>query len=152
MMILMFIGAGSVSTGGGIKLSTFLCLMAMIIAFIRKKNEPVFLKRSVHRYDIFKALTITLLSIGVIFAAILILLLSEKPTLSFLQIAFEVVSAFGTVGLSTGITPQLSAIGQLVIAFMMIFGKLGPLTLIFSIATRNGNDDIRYPSGKLFIG
>ncbi|MGV3489376.1 MAG: TrkH family potassium uptake protein, partial [Tuberibacillus sp.] len=151
MMILMFIGSGSVSTGGGIKLTTFICLWAMVIAFIRKKKVPILMKRTIHNYDIFKALTITLLSIGMIFAALFILLLTEKPELSFIHIAFEVVSAFGTTGLSAGVTPHLSVPGQLVMIVMMVFGKLGPLTILFSVAERS-TDNIRYPTGKLFIG
>jgi trk system potassium uptake protein len=151
IMILMFIGAGSVSTGGGIKVTTLVCLLSMVVAYIRKTREPVFMKRSIHRSDIFKALAITTLAVSVIFSAVFILLLIEKPTFSFLDIAFEVVSAFGTVGFSTGVVAHFSTAGQFVIICMMIFGKLGPLTLMFTIATR-GNDDIRYPRGKLFIG
>lgn len=151
IMILMFIGAGSVSTSGGIKVTTLVCLMTMVVAYIRKKREPVFMRRSIDRFDIFKALAITTLAVSVIFLAVFILLLTEKPTFTFLQLAFEVVSAFGTVGFSTGVAAHLSTAGQFVIICMMIFGKLGPLTLMFTIATR-GNDDIRYPNGKLFIG
>ncbi|GGE50133.1 ktr system potassium uptake protein B [Pullulanibacillus camelliae] len=151
MMILMFIGAGSVSTSGGIKLTTAVCLMMMVVAYVRKQKEPTLMRRSIHHDDIFKALTITILAIGMIFTAIFILLISERSSFTFLQIGFEVVSAFGTVGLSTGITPELSPVGQWVIILVMIFGKLGPLTMVFSIASRT-RDDIRYPSGKLFIG
>lgn len=151
MMILMFIGAGSVSTSGGIKLTTAVCLVMMVYAYIRKQNEPTLMHRSIHQEAIFKALTITTLSIGMIFTAIFIMLISEKSSITFFQIAFEVVSAFGTVGLSTGITPELSPVGQWVIILVMIFGKLGPLTMVFSTSSRT-QDHIRYPSGKLFIG
>ncbi|MFC4619616.1 TrkH family potassium uptake protein [Camelliibacillus cellulosilyticus] len=152
MMMLMFIGAGSVSTGGGIKLSTFICLMAMVIAYIRRQNEPVFMERTIPRADIFKALAITLIGGTIIFIGLFLLLLTENGSLSFSQLTFEAVSAFGTVGLSTGITAQLSAAGQIVLALMMIFGKLGPLTVMFALARDRGHDAIRYPRGKLFIG
>jgi trk system potassium uptake protein TrkH len=151
MIMYMFIGSGSVSTGGGIKLTTFLCLMAMVSAFIKRKKAPVILGRTIHRYDIYKALTVTLLSIGVIFSALFLLLLFEQPGMSFLKIAFETVSAFGTTGLSAGVVSHLSPMGQVVLSLMMIFGKLGPLTFLFSVAQRE-NDAIRYPHGKLFIG
>lgn len=150
MMILMFIGAGSISTGGGIKVTTFACLIVIMVGYIRKKNEAVIMERTIHDLEIFKALTVTLLSIAVIFVAIFSLLISE-PAFSFIQIAFEVVSAFGTVGLTTGITPELNTFSQFVIIFMMIFGKLGPLTVVFSIAKRQ-RQKIRYPDGKIFIG
>nr|WP_239540971.1 TrkH family potassium uptake protein [Pullulanibacillus pueri] len=151
LMALMFIGAGSVSTGGGIKLSTFLCLVMMIISYIRKQKEPTIMRRSISVSDIFKALTISLISMGVILVAIFILLITEGHAFDFLQIAFEAVSSFSTTGLSNGITPHLSVVGQCVIMCLMIFGKLGPLTIVFSVASRS-NDLIRYPNGKLFIG
>jgi len=92
-----------------------------------------------------------LLSIGVIFSALFLLLLFEQPGMSFLKVAFETVSAFGTTGLSAGVVSHLSPMGQVVLSLMMIFGKLGPLTFLFSVAQRE-NDAIRYPHGKLFIG
>nr|WP_205002172.1 TrkH family potassium uptake protein [Scopulibacillus daqui] len=150
MMILMFIGAGSISTGGGIKLSTFASLLVMMVGYIRKKNEAVLLERTIHDNQIFKAMTLSLLSIVTIFIAVFALLISERQ-FSFLQIAFETVSAFGTVGLSTGITPQLSSFGQCVIALIMILGKLGPLTIVLSLTNRE-KSKIRYPDGKIFIG
>ncbi|MFC7391816.1 TrkH family potassium uptake protein [Scopulibacillus cellulosilyticus] len=150
IMILMFIGAGSISTGGGIKLSTFASLLVMITGYIRKKNEAVLMERTIHENQIFKAMTLSLLSIAIIFIAVFALLISETK-LSFLQIAFETVSAFGTVGLSTGITSQLSSFGECVIALIMIFGKLGPLTLVLSLTGRE-KQKVRYPDGKIFIG
>ena len=151
MIMFMFIGAGSVSTGGGIKLTTFLCLMAMISAFIKRKKAPVILRRTIHRYNIYKALTVTLLSVGVIFSALFLLLVIEQPGIPFLKMAFETVSAFGTTGFSTGVVSHLSPLGQIILSLMMIFGKLGPLTFLFSVAQRE-NEAIRYPHGKLFIG
>ncbi|TCP29815.1 trk system potassium uptake protein TrkH [Scopulibacillus darangshiensis] len=149
IMILMFIGAGSISTGGGIKLTTFISLLVIMFGYIRRKNEAVIMERTIPDSAIFKGLTVALLSIAIIFVAIFSLLMSER-TFSFIQIAFEVVSAFGTVGLSTGITPDLSSFGQCVIAFMMIIGKLGPLTLVLSLTDRD-KQRVRYPKGEIFI-
>ncbi|HET7580423.1 MAG TPA: potassium transporter TrkG, partial [Bacillales bacterium] len=84
-----------------------------------------------------------------IFIAIFILSLTENA--SFIDVAFEVVSAFATVGLSTGLTGHLSVTGQIVIMCMMFIGKLGPLSLVFLLASPEVKK-IRYPDGKIFIG
>lgn len=148
-IILMFIGAGSASTGGGIKVTTFVVLLLSVKTFIKGKNEAVIFNRTIGSSIFIKSLAITLVSASFVVIAIFILSITEK--FSFLQITYEVVSAFGTTGLTMGITGNLSAIGQLVIMFMMIIGKIGPLTLIFSIATSKENN-IRYPNGDVLIG
>lgn len=151
MMIYMFIGAGSVSTGGGIKLTTFFALLFMVGAYIRKQREPVLLERTIVFPDIFKALAVTVIAFGTVLFAIFLILIFESDRFPFINIAFEVVSAFGTVGMSTGITPHLNPASQLVICAMMIFGKLGPLSIALSLTSATTNA-IRYPKGKLFIG
>ena len=151
MMIYMFIGAGSVSTGGGIKLTTFFALLFMTGAYIRKQREPVILERTISLRDIFKALAITVIAFAAVLFAIFLVLIFESDRFPYLNIAFEVVSAFGTVGMSTGITPHLNPASQFVICAMMIFGKLGPLSIALSLTSAT-RDDIRYPKGKLFIG
>lgn len=149
MLLLMFIGAGSASTGGGIKLTSFLILVLSIIPLLQQKSQINIGKRSIRAAVIFRALSISILSVLLILAAIFIMTISEDAP--FIKIIFEVVSAFGTVGLSMGITADLSPIGKLVIILVMFFGKLGPLNLAFSLA-KPKQDKIRYPVSDVLTG
>lgn len=149
MMLLMFIGAGSASTGGGIKLTTFLIMLLGVVKFLREQDDIVIFKKSIKDALIVKALTITVISILFIFFSILILSITEQVPL--LMSAFEVFSAFGTVGLSMGLTPHLTIIGKIIIVFMMFFGKMGPLTLAFSFA-RKKQRKIKYPNEDILTG
>ncbi|MGM0837817.1 MAG: TrkH family potassium uptake protein [Bacillota bacterium] len=149
MILLMFIGAGSTSTGGGIKLTTFLIIMLAVITFIKGKQEIVLFRRSIHQKYVFKSLAITIISLLFVFLSLFILTITEK--MDFLLLLFEVVSAFGTVGLSMGITADLTLIGKAVIIFIMLLGKLGPLTLAYSLA-KPARAKIRYPNEDLLTG
>ncbi|PEY35693.1 potassium transporter TrkH [Bacillus cereus] len=149
MMLLMFIGAGSASTGGGIKLTTFLIMLLGVLKFLQEQDDIVIFKKSIKDGLIVKSLAIVVISISFIFFAILILSITEHVPL--LMSAFEVFSAFGTVGLSMGLTPKLTIIGKLTIIFMMFFGKMGPLTLAFSFA-RKRQRKIKYPNEDILTG
>ncbi|WP_231618094.1 MULTISPECIES: TrkH family potassium uptake protein [unclassified Fictibacillus] len=150
MILLMFVGAGSTSTGGGIKLTTFVVIIFTVAAFLKGKESTVVMKRTIRNAVVYRALAITTISILFIFAALFIITYVQKDV-SFMVIVFEVVSAFGTVGLSMGLTPDLTVIGKIVICVVMVFGKLGPLTLAFSLAKQT-KDNIRYPDGEVFTG
>lgn len=143
MIILMFIGAGSASTGGGIKLTTAIVITFSIAAFLRGRTEIQVGKRSISVEIIMRALVITMMSMISIILAVFILNLFEKH--SFLEILFEAVSAFGTVGLSMGITGSLTSIGKVVIILLMFIGKVGPLTLLFTLS-KPQQPKIRYPN------
>jgi len=149
MIILMFIGAGSTSTGGGIKITTFIVIIVSVITFMRGKSESVIMRRTIRNDIILRSLAITTISIFFILLSIMLLVITEKGT--FLQIFFEVVSAFGTVGLTINFTPYLTAFGKCVIIFVMLLGKIGPLTLLFTI-TKRQKTNIRYPEGDIFTG
>ncbi len=149
MFVLMFIGAGSTSTGGGIKLTTAFVIIMAVITFLRGKSDPVLYGRTIRKHIVLKALAITIIGIMIVYTTIFILVLTEDHT--FIEIAFEVISAFGTVGLSMGITGDLSTIGRIAIIFIMFLGKLGPLTLAFSLAQPD-RTNIRYPDEDLFTG
>ncbi|MEN1935609.1 TrkH family potassium uptake protein [Paenibacillus sp. 102] len=149
MMLLMFIGAGSASTGGGIKLTTFLIMLLGVLKFLQEQDDIVIFKKSIKDGLIVKSLAIVVISISFIFFAILILSITEQAPL--LMSAFEVFSAFGTVGLSMGLTPKLTIIGKLTIIFMMFFGKMGPLTLAFAFA-RKKQKKIKYPNEDILTG
>ncbi|MGM9987240.1 MAG: TrkH family potassium uptake protein [Bacillaceae bacterium] len=140
---LMFIGAGSGSTGGGIKITSFATLLMGTINFVRGKVDVVVFSRRIDLKIIFKSLAIAMISLFVIFIAIITILISDR-NIEAIKVVFEVFSAFGTVGLTAGITPDLSAIGRLVIIGMMFFGKVGPLTIFFSLTTSK-QANIRYP-------
>lgn len=149
MILLMFVGAGSASTGGGIKLTTFIVIVLAVVTYLKGKKEIVVARRTVTETIIFRSLAITMISLTLIFLAIFVLTITEDA--AFLPIVFEVVSAFGTVGLSMGITGTLSIIGKLVIIIVMFAGKLGPLTFAFSLA-RQEKSKIRYPQEDVLTG
>jgi trk system potassium uptake protein len=149
IMILMFIGAGSTSTGGGIKLTTFLAITIFVFAFLKNRKEVVLFRKSISDTIVFRALAIAIVSLGVITLSTFLLSITEQG--HFLATLFEVVSAFGTVGLSMGITSQLSLFGKMVIAIVMFIGKIGPLTLAYSM-TKPDNVVIRYPKEDILTG
>ncbi|MBP3041219.1 Ktr system potassium transporter B [Bacillaceae bacterium Marseille-Q3522] len=149
MIILMFIGAGSASTGGGIKLTTFLAMFLTVFAFLKGKSEIVVFRRTISEKIIIRSLTIAMISISVVILAALILVITEDA--SFMTILFEVVSAFGTVGLSMNFTGELTWIGKIVIIFVMFVGKIGPLTLAFSFA-KPDKSLYHYPKEDILTG
>lgn len=149
ILLLMFIGAGSASTGGGIKLTTFMVIVFSVITFLRGKEEIVIARKSINQSFIVRSLAISTIGILFIFIAVFILNISEHA--SFLVVLFEVISAFGTVGLSMGLTGSLTLIGKMVIIFIMFIGKLGPLTLAFSLAQPE-KAKIKYPNEEILTG
>ncbi|MGE7219039.1 TrkH family potassium uptake protein [Priestia koreensis] len=148
-IILMFIGAGSASTGGGIKLTTFIIIVLAVFTYLKGKEEITTFKRSIDNKLVFKSLAIAMISILFVILAVFILSITEKAP--FVKIVYEVVSAFGTVGLSMGLTFDLTWIGKVVLIFIMFLGKLGPLTLAFSLARRDSSK-IRYPKEDVLAG
>ncbi|MBN2001181.1 Trk family potassium uptake protein [candidate division KSB1 bacterium] len=139
LMLLMFIGASPGSCGGGIKTTTFAAMTAFIISKIRDRQQVCVFNRGVPESVISKSIGITFSVLFLVFTSCLILLKSEQ-TFLFLQtdaikkIVFEVVSAIGTVGLSLGITPEMSQIGKVVVILLMYIGRIGPLTLAVALA------------------
>lgn len=150
IVLLMFIGASPGSTGGGIKTTTFTTLIAAVIAMIRGKEDIVLFNMRLARERVLKALTITVLSLALVLAVTMVLSTTEDQ--AFLKILFETTSAFGTVGLSLGVTPELSMIGKILISLTMFAGRLGPLTLAYAVGPRAEKELYRYPEGKITIG
>ena len=128
LIVLMFIGASPGSTGGGIKTSTFFVLMQQVRSLFTKRHLGAF-KRSISAETLSKASVISLLSILLCCAGTFLLCIME-PEYSFIQLLFEEVSAFGTVGLSTGITPELGSAAKLVLIITMFAGRVGMFTLL----------------------
>ncbi|MFC7392385.1 TrkH family potassium uptake protein [Scopulibacillus cellulosilyticus] len=148
-IMLMFIGAGSGSTGSGIKVTTFIVILLAVISFIRGKDQTIAFKRSIRTSTIMRAIAAVIVSLTALFIAVLLLTMTEHAP--FIKILFEAVSAFGTVGLTMGLTDHLSTAGRIIIMFMMFFGRVGPLTLAFSLSVpKKGN--IRFPNGDVFTG
>ena len=127
LTILMFIGASPGSTGGGIKTTTIFTLYKSIYSTSTNRHCVAF-KRRIPSNVILKAFNITLLALFVVCMGTFILSILE-PTYTFMQLLFEVTSAFGTVGLSTGITPNLSDLSKVIISLIMFIGRLGPMTI-----------------------
>ena len=151
-ILLMFIGASPGSTGGGIKTTTFAVLLQSVTATLKGKQDVEFFERTIPAQTVVKSIAIFIISLIVVSVGMLILVRVE-PDKSFLSLLFEVVSGFGTVGLSLGITPFLSTIGKLCIIMMMYLGRVGPLTLILAVGSRAVvKSEIEYPEGKVLIG
>lgn len=136
LCILMFIGASPGSTGGGIKTSTFFVLLQAVRSNCTKSTAGAF-HRSISRQNISKACMITVLSAAVVSVAAFVMCVLE-PEYSFMQLFFETVSAFGTVGLSTGITPDLCSAAKMVLILVMFTGRLGAFTLFTMWIDRPG--------------
>ncbi len=149
MLLLMFIGAGSASTGSGIKVTTFIVIVMAVWTFLRGRNETVVFERTIKNHIVIRSLAIVVISLFAVFLSIFALSITENAP--FLMIVFEAFSAFGTVGLSMGLTGDLSPIGKEIIIVLMFIGRVGPLTLAFSLA-RTQKSNIRYPDGEVFTG
>lgn len=150
IIILMFIGASPGSTGGGIKTTTFTILIGAIIAMLRGKDNISIFRYRLAQDRILKAITLSMLAIFLVILVSMILSTTEDH--SFLMILFEVTSAFGTVGLSMGLTPDLTAVGKILIALMMFMGRLGPLTLAYALTPKPDKELYKYAEGKIIIG
>lgn len=148
--ILMFIGGASASTAGGIKLGTLVVLLYIVYTEIRGDNAVNVGNRRLPRSMQRQALTIVSLYMVVIVGALLILRLTTDFTLD--QLLFEVVSAVGTVGLSTGITAQLPEHAKFLLALLMLFGRLGPIIVATSLALRRTKRHFEYPKERPLIG
>lgn len=148
-MVLMFIGAGSASTASGIKLTTFIVVLLAAYSFLKSQREPEILGRSIRLETILRSLAITTISLLLVVGFAFLLTITEK--LPFLPLVFEVVSAFGTVGLSMGITGQLSDLGEILLSLTMFIGRIGPLTLFF-VLMKPKREHFRYPYDQIFTG
>ncbi len=151
MIFLMFIGASPGSTGGGIKTSTFLLILTSVLATIRGKDTIEIGRRTIPQALFYKALTV--FAFAATYNLILIFCLSiSESGLTVFQITFEQVSAFATVGLSTGITHSLSDTGKLLITSSMFFGRIGTLTLALALAGRKNTASYKYPTARIMVG
>lgn len=149
-IVFMFIGGGSAGTAGGIKVTTFIILFFVIMAEVRGGRDVNVGDRRIGYRVQRQALAVALLSVGLVMSTTLVLL--EITSLPLRDVLFETVSAFATVGLSTGITPGLPIVGQFVLIGLMFVGRLGPITLVSALALREKQLDYAYPEGRPLIG
>lgn len=147
---LMFIGAGPASTAGGIKVTTFAVLGFVLWSEVRGNTDMNVFHRRLPANLIRQALTVALLAIGLVVGATLVLMSVED--LSLTPALFEVTSAFGTVGLSTGITGSIGVSGQLLLVLVMLTGRVGPVTFVTALALRERVPAYRYPEERPIIG
>ena len=149
IMILMFIGASPSSTGGGIKTTTFYSLIKGTYSICSNKRCHSF-KREISHETILKSFIVLFVGMIVVTSCLICLCIFE-PNIDLLDLLFESISAFATVGLSTGITPELSTISKIVIMITMFIGRVGGLTLL-SLWTKKGKKYVSYPTEDILIG
>ena len=152
LVLLMFIGACPGSTGGGIKTTTFTVLAATIVCTIRGKSEAVILRHRFSTPTVYKAFTLTFVSILLVFIDAGVIS-SLNPDILYIDCLYEATSAFGTVGLSASVTPNLDPISKLILIFTMFVGRVGPLSFGLSILMRHKEKGASiYPEGRMIIG
>jgi trk system potassium uptake protein TrkH len=149
-IILMFIGASPGSTGGGIKTTALVIVIVSVLSLFRGNRDVNLFKRRVSEDTIKRV--VALVTISLLFLSMMIFLLLQFEPFEFEKVLFEAVSAFGTVGLSMGITGLLSAGGKIIIIMLMYLGRIGPLTLIFAISAMRQKVSYQYIEDKISIG
>ena len=150
MIILMFIGGSPGSTAGGVKTTTIGTIILTTINIIKGNRDVVIYKKRINEDIINRALAIIVVSMILIIVVAAILTITEE--FIFLDVLFETTSAFATVGLSRGITPDLSSIGKMIITLTMYAGRVGPLTMAFAFAQKNKAQKYRYAEGNIIVG
>jgi trk system potassium uptake protein TrkH len=151
LMLLMFIGASPGSTGGGVKTSTFAVVLAFIKSKIAARESINIFYRTIPQDNVVKAFTVLSLATCLIFISSF-LILASQPAMLIKEVVFEVFSAFGTVGLSLGITSQLSALSKVIITLTMYAGRVGPLTLLYAFSRRRALGKFEYVEERVMIG
>lgn len=158
-MVLMFIGASPGSAGGGVKTSTFGLIIIYALFRWRGHDVPHAFGRSIPRDTVDRATAVVVAAVGIVILASSLLMAAEAATPDaaasqkrFLPVMFETFSAFGTVGLSMGITPNLTDAGKIVLALLMLAGRVGPLTLALAIGSRSRPAKFRYAEENVMVG
>lgn len=149
----MFIGAAPASTGGGVKVTTIALLGLLVYSVARGREECVIFRRTMPRTLIQRAVVIVMIAFSVVMADIFLLTISE-PATDFIDIVFEVFSAFGTAGVTSAGTPGFGRFTHVILMISMFIGRVGPLTLALALAKKqaHGGDKIRYPEDRVLVG
>ncbi|MFO1445674.1 TrkH family potassium uptake protein [Bacillus sp. Bva_UNVM-123] len=151
LSVLMFIGASPSSVGGGIRTTTFALNILFIFHFAKGIRDIKIFNRELHQDDILKSLAITILASGMCLISVLIMCFTEKQH-ELIEIIFEVCSAFGTTGMSMGITPDLSIVGKCIIMILMFIGRIGLTSFLFIIGGKEKKTNYHYPKERIIIG
>lgn len=150
LSFLMFIGASPSSVGGGIRTTTFAVTLLLMYSFARGRKSIKVFRREIDEEDVRKSVVVSLLAL--ILCCVAVVILSETESFSLLDILFEVSSAFGTTGLSMGITPELTSAGKVVITILMFIGRIGILSFIFLFNRGNQELNYHYPRERVIVG
>lgn len=150
MIVLMFIGGSPGGTAGGIKTTTFFLLLVMILSGLKQSRNLHIFHRHIPKANLFKAYNIFMLYFIAVLCGCTILVATEH--FESLDILFEAVSAIGTVGLSTGITAELSVIGKIVIILLMFIGRVGPVTIAYELGFKKPESNLKYPKMDILVG
>jgi trk system potassium uptake protein TrkH len=151
IIFLMFVGGSPGSTAGGIKTTTFATLMLFVKSLLKSRNNIEAFQKTIPNSIFKKSIAIFILSLTLLFILSFLLLYIEKDKFIPIKVIFEAVSAFGTVGLSTGITPFLKDYSKLILIILMIVGKTGPLTIAMSVIEKQ-DELIKYPNEEISVG
>ncbi|WP_153720583.1 TrkH family potassium uptake protein [Sporosarcina cascadiensis] len=149
--LLMFIGASPSSVGGGIRTTTFAIALLFLINFARGNDVIHIFKRQIKLIDVFRSYAVILVACFMVMAALLLLLLTE-PGIPVVPLLFEITSAFGTCGMSLGVTSELSAIGKLIIMVLMFIGRVGLISFIYTLGGKTNKTPYHYPKERVIIG
>ena len=158
LILLMFVGGSPGSCAGGIKTTTLACLVVLGISRLRGQERPQLFRRTIAEANVGKAISVVMVSLVVVVTGTMILLMTEIGDVAhplsrgkFLEFFFEVISAFGTVGLSTGVTGDLTTVGKLVLTVVMLLGRLGPLVVAMAVSYPVA-PHYHYAEEKIMIG
>lgn len=152
VMMLMFIGGSPGSTAGGVKTSAFGVVLFSVISILKGRKETEAFGRTIVSDVVKRAIAIIFIGIFLLIVNIVLLTITESASLT--EIMFEAISAFGTVGLSMGITPDLTPVGRIIIIITMFVGRVGPLTMAFAIGEVQSTHEsgrYKYPEGKILV-
>ncbi|WP_027628388.1 TrkH family potassium uptake protein [Ruminiclostridium cellobioparum] len=152
-VFLMFVGAAPGSTGGGVKVTTMGVLIIAVFSQIKGSGDIVLFKRRIHQYTVNKAMSIAGLS-GILVMLVTTVIVTMQSDFGVLDVLYETTSAFGTVGLSLGITPALSSFSKMLIILTMFLGRVGPLSFAVALTLKSSrrNSDVVYPEAKILVG
>jgi trk system potassium uptake protein TrkH len=150
-VVWFFIGSAPGSTGGGVRVTTATVVVMAVRAMLRGRDDVELFGRTLPKSIVYRSISIVLIA-GLLCATFLVMTTASQEHLPLDKLIFETISAFGTVGLSMGVTSELDTSGRWLMTVLMYFGRVGPLTLALAVGERVGTRRYRYPEGRLAVG